>query len=108
MDSSYLASIAITASATVLAATVGGLFTYLASREKNSVEGLKSEHKRAADQVISYYELEQLYMNEVSRLSGTAASTVQKDFRDKVENSGLTRPSWTATTAKRSIERFDW
>lgn len=108
MDSSHLASIAITAAATVSAAAVGGLFTYLASKEKNSVESLRSEHRKAAEQVISYYELEQLYMNEVSRLTGSAAATVQKDFRDKIENNGLTRPSWTATTAKRSIDRFDW
>ena len=108
MDSPHLASIAITAAATVSAAAVGGLFTYLASREKNSVDALRSEHRKAADQVISYCELEQLYMNEVSRLTGKAASTVQKDFRDKVESDGFTRPSWTATTARRSMERFDW
>ncbi len=108
MDSSHLASMAITAVATVSAAAVGGLFTYLASKEKNSVESLRSEHRKAADQVISYYELEQLYMNEVSRLTGTDPAIVQKDFLDKVETSGHTRPSWTATTAKRSIERFDW
>ncbi|NDC39709.1 MAG: hypothetical protein EBZ48_16990 [Proteobacteria bacterium] len=98
----------ITAAATVSAAAIGGLFTYLASREKNCVQSLKSEHKKAADQVISYFELEQLYVNEVSRLTGTDPAIVQKDFLDKVETSGHTRPSWSSITAKRSIERFDW
>ena len=60
MESLHLALMGITAAATVSAAAIGGLFTYLASKEKNSVESLRSEHKKAADQVISYYELEQL------------------------------------------------
>ncbi len=99
---------AITAAATVSVAAIGVLFTYLASLEKNCVQSLKSKHRKAADQVISYYELEQFYINEVSRLTVIPVPTVQKDFLDKVKNIGLTRPSWASTTAKRSIERFEW
>ena len=42
---------------------------------------------KLANQIKAYYELEQLYIDDMSKLNGTVARTIQQKYREVVLNS---------------------
>ena len=95
-------------------AFVGGLFTYLSAQRGGYVTGLerklqrtRNKHVAACQQIKGYYKLETLYMAEVARLTSQAEQTIQIRYRDDVEVSGFSRPSWTARDADNAIADLD-
>lgn len=71
-------------------AIIGGLFTYLAARVGQHWIKAQRDIARLCDEVAAYYQLEQLYKDEVAALShgGRSAATVMKEMRSKVAESG--------------------
>lgn len=83
-------------------ALIGGLFTYLAARVGQRWAKAERDIARLCDQVAAYYELEQLYKDELAILDPRKRSpaTILKDMRAKVAESGeFERPTMTSVAA---------
>ena len=100
----------VTAGVFALTGTVlGGLISYAAARIDRRWGRAERQIAHLCDQVSAYYQLEQLYKDELARLdpSGRAAKTVMEDMRSKVAVSGeFERPSLTSLAASKI--RREW
>ncbi|WP_144244453.1 hypothetical protein [Pseudohaliea rubra] len=93
-----------------LAGTIaGGLFAYLAARVGHRWDKAQRDIARLCDEVAAYYELEQLYKEEVAISSQDAksAATIMREMRSRVAESGeFKRPSMTSYAAHKL--RREW
>ena len=63
---------------------LGGLISYLGSRNERKIESLKSKVNLLSKQVISYWKLEKLYSDEIGQLLSRYSKTVLQEYRDKI------------------------
>lgn len=90
-------------------ALIGGLFTYLAARVGQRWTKAQKDITQLCDQVAAYYQLEQLYKDELAALDpgNRSAATILKDMRAQVAESGeFERPYMTSTAASKL--RREW
>ena len=90
---------------TILGAILGGIISYLGSRNERKIELLKSRVNLLSKQVISYWNLEKLYSDEIGRLLSRPSRTVLQEYRDKIESMDLERPTMTEKEAKRILTK---
>lgn len=83
----------------------GGLISYLIARNAKEMKTLKSQVNYLAKQVVSYWNLEKVYSDEISTLTSKPAITVLKNFRDKVEDLNIDRPTMTEKEAKKILNK---
>lgn len=88
---------------TLLGAILGGIISYLGSRNERKIELLKSRVNLLSKQVISYWNLEKLYSDEIGQLLSRPSRTVLQEYRDKIESMDLERPTMTEKEAKRIL-----
>lgn len=92
----------ITGTFALAGALIGGLFIYLAARVGQRWAKAQKDISQLCDQVAAYYQLEQLYKDELAALDPgkRSAATILKEMRSKVAESGdFERPSMTAVAA---------
>ena len=90
----------------VIAGTMlGGLISYLTSRNAKEMKTLKTQVNNLTNQVVSYWNLEKLYSEEMSRSTSKPAITILKNFRDKVEDLNIDRPVMTEKEAKKILNK---
>ena len=90
---------------TLLGALLGGIISYLGSRNERKIESLKSKVNLLSKQVISYWHLEKLYSDEIGELLSRPSRTVLQEYRDKIESMDLERPTMTEKEAKRILTK---
>ncbi len=79
---------------------LGGLISYATTRIDRRWNRAERQIAQLCDQVAAYYQLEQLYKEELSRLCGRNPMTIMADMRSKVAQSGeYERPSLTSLAA---------
>ena len=105
-DTSLLIAAVISVS-TLAGALLGAWLYSRGSRRQEILTELKAEHQKACEQIKSYYNLEALYADAISKKSGTPIDSIKAEFRTKVEKSeSFVRPTWTMRQAQDSIDRF--
>ena len=85
-------------------ALLGGLITLAATRIDRRWDRAKRQIVQLSDQVAAFYQLEQLYKDELANLStnGEAATTIMKKMRSRVSESGeYERPAMTSLEASK-------
>lgn len=90
-------------------ALLGGLISYATTRIDRRWGRAERHIAQLCDQVAAYYQLEQLYKEELARLdpAGRSAKTIMEDMRTRVAQSGeFERPSMTSLAATRL--RREW
>lgn len=90
---------------TLLGAISGGLITYLTTRNVKEIKTLKSQVNHLSKQVISYWNVEKLYSDEISKLLTKPAKTVLQEYREKIQSMGLERPYMTEVEAKKILTK---
>ena len=85
---------------TLAGTLLGGLISYLIARNTKEIKTLKYQVNILSNQVISYWNLEELYSKEISTLTSKAQKTVKQVYREKVEEIGFDRPTMTENKAK--------
>lgn len=82
---------------------IGGLISYFIARNEKDMKILKAQVNILSKQVISYWNLEKLYSEEVGRLNAKSAKTVLQEYREKIESMDFERPTMTEKEAKRIL-----
>ncbi len=84
---------------TLSGALLGGLITYLAARDTKKIIELRKQINILSRQIISYWNLEKIYSENLSNLTNKSSVTILKEYRDEVVSMDLDRPSMTANEA---------
>jgi uncharacterized membrane protein len=90
-------------------ALLGGLISYATTRIDRRWGHAERQIAQLCDQVASFYQLEQLYKDELARLdpAGRSAKTILEEMRAKVAQSGeFERPQLTSLAASKI--RREW
>lgn len=89
---------------TLLGAIVGAVGVIVAGKISRRKVNLENKARQFAKQIEAYWTLENLYSEEFGKLTNTASKTVKEDFRSRVENMGVERPTMTANKAREIIK----
>ncbi|MDR0926949.1 MAG: hypothetical protein LBO69_04200 [Ignavibacteria bacterium] len=82
---------------------VGGLFMYLATKYDKDNMRLRNKMDKLSSQVASYWHLEKLYSDELSKHISKPPKTILQEYRDKIEEKGYERPTMTENGTKKYI-----
>lgn len=88
---------------------LGGLIAYATARIGHRWDQAQKEIRRLANQVSAYYQLEQLYKDEVARHdpAGRSPKTILEEMRSNVERLGsYERPSITTLQANKILKEW--
>jgi hypothetical protein len=88
---------------TLAGTMLGGLISFLIARNAKEIKTLKSQVNTLSNQVISYWNIENLYSKEISKLTLKAQKTVKQEYREKIEAMELDRPTMTEKEAKKIL-----
>lgn len=84
---------------------LGGLISYLIARNTKEIRALKSQVNILSNQVISYWNIEELYSQEIGKLTSKAQKTVKQEYREKIETMDLDRPIMTEKEARKILTK---
>lgn len=84
---------------------LGGLITYFTTRDTKEIKSLKKQVKILSKQVISYWNLEKLYSEEIGKLVSKPARGILQEYREKIESMDFERPTMTEKEAKRILTK---
>jgi len=84
---------------------LGGLISYFIARNAKEIKTLKTDLCRLAKQVISYWNLERLYSEEIGRLVSKPPKTILQEYREKIESMDIERPTMTEKEAKKLLTK---
>ena len=82
---------------------LGGLISYLIARNEKEIKTLKSQVNNLSNQIISYWNLEKLYSEELSKLTSKTQKTVLQEYREKIESMDMERPTMTEKEARKIL-----
>lgn len=88
---------------TLAGTLLGVLISYLIARNAKEIRTLKSQVNILSNQVISYWNIEELYSEELSNLTSKAQKTVKQEYREKIEAMDLDRPTMTEKEARKIL-----
>jgi len=88
---------------TLAGTMLGGLISFLIARNAKETKTLKTQVNTLSKQVISYWNIEDLYSKEISKLTLKAQKTVKQEYREKIEAMELERPTMTEKEAKKIL-----
>jgi len=80
---------------------IGGLISFLIARNTKEINTLKSDVINLSKQVISYWNIERLYSEDISKLVSKPARTILNEYREKIESMEFERPTMTEKEAKK-------
>lgn len=86
-------------------ALVGGLISYIIARSAKETKTLKSQVNMLSKQVISYWNLEKLYSEEINNLLSKPTKTILQEYREKIESMDLERPTMTQKEAYKILTK---
>jgi hypothetical protein len=117
MDTETIRTIAtsiITATSTLGAASIAAYFGYRTQRlsvDTNKLNQVVEQRNRelikAYQHISAYYQLEQIYSEELSTKTNEAQKTIKSRIRKTVEDKGFNRPEWTSTECNQEIARLE-
>lgn len=84
---------------------IGGLISFLIARNTKEINTLKSDVIILSKQVISYWNIERLYSEELSKLVSKPARTILHEYREKIESMEFERPTMTEKESKRILTK---
>jgi hypothetical protein len=84
---------------------LGGLISYFIARNAKEIKTLKAQVSMLSKQVISYWNLERVYSEEIGKLVSKPAKTILQEYREKIESMDLERPTMTEKEAKRILTK---
>lgn len=84
---------------------LGGLISYLITRNGKELKTLKSQVNILSNQIISYWNLEKLYSEELSKKTSKAQKTILQEYREKIEEMDLERPTMTEKEARKILTK---
>ena len=84
---------------------LGGIISYILNKDKKETKKLRSQINLLSKQVISYWNLEKLYSDEIGILLSKSSRTILQEYREKIVSMALERPSMTANEAKKIIDK---
>ena len=84
---------------------LGGLISYFIARNAKETKTLKTQVIMLSKQVISYWNLERLYSEEIGKLVSKPAKIILQEYREKIESMDLERPTMTEKEAKRILTK---
>lgn len=84
---------------------LGGFISYIIARNEKETKSLKTQVRMLSKQVISYWNLEKLYSEEIGKLVSKSAKTILQEYREKIESMDLERPTMTEKEAKRILTK---
>ena len=82
---------------------LGGLISYSIARNAKEVKTLKSQVNILSKQVISYWNLEKLYSEELGKLLSKPVKIILQEYREKIEAMDLDRPKMTEKETKKIL-----
>jgi membrane protein YqaA with SNARE-associated domain len=88
---------------TLAGTLLGGLISYLIARNAKEIRALKSQVNNLSNQIISYWNLEKLYSEELSKINSKAQKTVLQEYRERIEAMNLDRPTMTENEARKIL-----
>ena len=88
---------------TLAGTLVGGVISFFITKSANDYKRLKSQVNILSNQIISYWNLEKIYSEEISSTSSKSAKTILQNYRDRVEELGMDRPIMTEKEAKKIL-----
>ena len=104
----------ITATSTLGAASIASYLGYRiqklsvdTSKQKDLLEKRTRELIKAYNHIAAYYQLEQIYSEELSQKTGEAQKTVKSRMRKVIEDTGLTRPEMTSGECNQAIKALE-
>ncbi len=77
----------------------GGLITFLTLRNSKELKKLKNKVDLLSDQIISYWHLEKIYSEQISKYTSKPSRTILNENRDKIKAMGYSRPTMTENQA---------
>ena len=88
---------------------VGGLISYATARIGQKWEKAERQISQLCDQVSAYYQLEQLYKEELAKNDGAgrSAKTIMEEMRARVAQSGEYERPYITSLAAQKIRR-EW
>ncbi len=75
------------------------------SRDVKETKKLKTQVNMLSKQVISYWNLEKLYSEELGKYIAKPARTILQEYREKIENMDLERPTMTENEANKILNK---
>ena len=66
---------------------------------------LKSQVNILSNQIISYWNLEKIYSEELSKKTSKAQKTILQEYREKIEAMDLERPTMTEKEARKILTK---
>jgi hypothetical protein len=86
----------IAAGAAIFGGVVTGVFTYAASARQREAERYKCRLLQAYKDIVSFYRLEELYIEALATES-RSAEAIKRETRKKLRETGIDSPSEDAT-----------
>ena len=83
-----------------------GFFMYMQNKTDKESEMLRKDLVRTANQVKSYWNLENLYCEALSKAIDKKTQPLKIEFRDKVEELNYDRPDMTERDADKIISKY--
>ena len=84
---------------------LGGIISYMINKDEKETKKLRLQINLLSKQVISYWILEKLYSDDIGILLSKSSRTILQEYREKIVNMELERPSMTANEAKKIIDK---
>lgn len=84
---------------------IGGLISYFIAKSAKETKTLKTQVSMLSKQIVSYWNLEKLYSEEIGHLVSKPAKTILQEYREKIEKMDLERPTMTEKEAKRILTK---
>ncbi len=81
----------------------GGIISYIIFKNEKYYKKLKAKVRNLSNQIISFWNLEKLYAEELGKLNSKSTKTVLQDFRTRIEEMGLERPTMTGNEANKIL-----
>ncbi len=66
---------------------------------------MKSQVNNLSNQIISYWNLEKLFPEELSKINSKAQKTVLQEYREKIEAMDLDRPTMTEKEVRKILTK---
>jgi hypothetical protein len=84
---------------------LGGLISYFIAKNAKETKTLKTQVSMLSKQVISYWNLEKIYSEEMGNLVSKPTKTILQEYREKIESMDLERPPMTQKEANKILSK---
>lgn len=90
---------------TIIGVSIGGLIAYISNKDIISKRIMKEDLKILGEQVISYWNLEKLYSEEIAKNNKTTSRAIIIEYRTKMVENQYIRPTMTEKEVKKILNK---